>query len=82
MIKAPIGEKLKDRIVISLPGSKSITNWVLLMAALSNQSVKFINVGTGKDCKIMLDCLKQLGVDIIQNGTEVEIKGMNGKLGI
>jgi len=52
------------------------------MAALSNQSVKFINVGTGKDCKIMLDCLKQLGVDIIQNGTEVEIKGMNGKLGI
>ena len=51
------------------------------MAALSNQEIRIQNAGTGKDCNIMIDCLRKLGVWIDKLGDEFRIFGMNGKLG-
>ena len=48
---------------ICLPGSKSITNRVLLMAALSNGETLIQNYLASGDTKQMLNAFKKLNVD-------------------
>ena len=51
---------------INLPGSKSISNRVLLLAALSSGKVKIFNLLISEDSKVMIDALSKLGVKIIK----------------
>ena len=49
---------------VSIPGSKSITNRALLLAALSSGTTTLHGALWSEDTKIMVDCLKTLGVGI------------------
>ena len=57
---------------INLPGSKSISNRVLLLAALSSGKVKIFNLLFSEDSKVMIDALSKLGVKIIKKAALVE----------
>ncbi|OUV28402.1 MAG: hypothetical protein CBC60_06785, partial [Betaproteobacteria bacterium TMED100] len=47
---------------LSLPGSKSISNRVILLAALGNNKVEIINYLQSEDTEVMLSVLNILGV--------------------
>jgi len=50
---------------VNLPGSKSLSNRALLIAALAEGTTKITNLLESDDTRYMLDALKQLGVDYI-----------------
>lgn len=51
---------------VKIPGSKSYTNRALLLAALNNSPVKILNPLISDDTKAMIDCLKTLGIKILE----------------
>lgn len=64
-----------------LPGSKSISNRVLLLSALSEGTTILHDLLDSDDTRIMLDALQQLGCGVRKTGNTVEIKGLGGQLG-
>src|SRR5687767_10803672 len=50
--------------VIQLPGDKSISHRVALMAALMTATCRIRNYNTGADCAATLNCLRQVGIGI------------------
>ncbi|MEO6984088.1 MAG: 3-phosphoshikimate 1-carboxyvinyltransferase [Paralcaligenes sp.] len=61
---------------LTLPGSKSISNRVLLLAALAQGTTRLEGLLDSDDTRVMLAALRQLGVYIESNGpTQVEIRG-------
>ena len=66
---------------ITLPGSKSISNRVLLLAALSQGTTTVHDLLVSDDTQIMLTALKQLGCTVEQDCATVTIQGLGGKLG-
>lgn len=69
-------------IRVQVPGSKSITNRALLLAALSNYRCNLQGVLFSDDSRAFLDSLKNLGfeVDIDEKDRNVVIQGMGGKI--
>ena len=67
---------------IIIPGSKSISNRALLLAALSNCRTTLSGVLKSQDVELMIKALKTLGIGIIENWAknEVEIKGCGGNI--
>lgn len=65
---------------VRLPGSKSISNRVLLLAALSQGKTTVHDVLASDDTGVMLTALKQLGCAIAQIGNTVIIDGLSGRL--
>ena len=65
---------------VRLPGSKSISNRVLLLAALSQGKTTIHDVLTSDDTAVMLTALKQLGCAIEQSDSTVVIHGLGGQL--
>jgi 3-phosphoshikimate 1-carboxyvinyltransferase len=63
---------------VNLPGSKSISNRVLLLAALSEGSTIVHGLLDSDDTRVMLDALRALGCGIKHNGGDVEIAGVAG----
>ena len=65
---------------IFLPGSKSLSNRALLIAALANGVTKITNLLVSDDINHMLDALKILGIDYTLSdcGTECTVVGNNG----
>ena len=61
---------------LRLPGSKSISNRVLLMAALSQGRTTVHDLLDSDDTRIMLDALRQLGCEVGRNGTTANITGL------
>src|SRR5690606_9982477 len=55
---------------LHLPGSKSISNRVLLMAALAAGATELTNVLDSDDTQVMLAALRQLGVRIEEVGSQ------------
>ena len=53
--------------IINLPGSKSISNRVLLLSSLGEGSITINNLLISDDTKVMIDALKSLGVKIAVN---------------
>ncbi len=49
---------------VEIPGSKSYTNRALIMAALTNNPVKIVNLLFSDDTKALIDCLLNLGIKI------------------
>jgi 3-phosphoshikimate 1-carboxyvinyltransferase len=65
---------------IRLPGSKSISNRVLLLAALSQGETVVHDLLVSDDTAVMLSALKQLGCSVEQTGHTAVIGGLGGKL--
>ena len=65
--------------IVVLPGSKSISNRVLLLSALSQGSTTVHDLLDSDDTRVMLDALRQLGCGIQQDGSTVVIEGLGGQ---
>ena len=67
---------------VSLPGSKSITNRALILAALSDGPVTLHNALFSDDTLIMIKALRKLGFSIAANesSSEINIDGLNGEI--
>ncbi|MDB5870144.1 MAG: 3-phosphoshikimate 1-carboxyvinyltransferase [Polaromonas sp.] len=65
---------------VRLPGSKSISNRVLLLAALSHGETTVHDLLASDDTAVMLAALKQLGCTVAQNGDTAVIGGLSGQL--
>jgi 3-phosphoshikimate 1-carboxyvinyltransferase len=66
---------------VTLPGSKSISNRVLLLAALCEGSTTIHDLLDSDDTRVMLAALRLLGCGVQENGTTVQITGLGGRLG-
>ena len=67
---------------VTLPGSKSISNRVLLLAALSHGTTRVHDLLDSDDTHVMLDALRQLGCGVRQQGSTTEIDGLAGQLAV
>lgn len=67
---------------INLPGSKSLSNRALLLAALAKGTTKVTNLLDSDDIRHMLNALKQLGVkyQLSDDKTVCEVEGVGGAL--
>ena len=68
---------------VVLPGSKSISNRVLLLSALCEGTTTLHDLLDSDDTRVMLDALRKLGCGVRQTGpggTTVEIDGLNGHI--
>ena len=65
---------------VRLPGSKSISNRVLLLAALSRGQTTVHELLASDDTAVMLAALRQLGCTVKQDGTTAVIDGLAGQL--
>lgn len=65
---------------VFLPGSKSLSNRALLIAALANGTTKITNLLVSEDIEHMLNALTTLGVQysLSECGTECTVVGNNG----
>jgi 3-phosphoshikimate 1-carboxyvinyltransferase len=63
---------------VRLPGSKSISNRVLLLAALANGETSITNLLDSDDTRVMIAALKTLGVAVRQDGERVIVNGTGG----
>jgi 3-phosphoshikimate 1-carboxyvinyltransferase len=66
---------------IVLPGSKSISNRVLLLSALSQGTTTLHDLLDSDDTRVMLNALRLLGCGVRQSGNTVEIDGLGGQPG-
>ena len=64
---------------VRLPGSKSISNRVLLLAALSHGTTTVHDLLASDDTRVMLDALKALGCGVEEKGTQARITGLGGR---
>ena len=67
---------------VELPGSKSISNRVLLLAALSQGRTTVHDLLLSDDTAVMLTALKQLGCRVAQRDNTAVIDGLGGKLAV
>ena len=65
---------------VRLPGSKSISNRVLLMAALSTGKTVVHDLLASDDTQVMLTALRELGCDVEHEREKVVITGLSGRL--
>ena len=69
--------------VVRLPGSKSISNRILLLAALAHGITHVRNLLISDDTACMLDALSALGVSITQTGdNDYRVQGIGGQFPI
>ena len=66
--------------IVRLPGSKSISNRVLLLAALSQGETTIHDVLASDDTAVMLAALENLGCVVHVKGDTVTIVGLGGQL--
>lgn len=65
---------------VRLPGSKSISNRVLLLAALASGTTTIHDLLDSDDTRVMLDALRALGCGIEPAGASLRITGLGGQL--
>jgi 3-phosphoshikimate 1-carboxyvinyltransferase len=75
VIKAPFGAGGE----ISVPGSKSISNRALLLAALSSGQTQLEGLLHSDDTVVMIEALRALGVDIDVVGDITRVSGCAGR---
>ena len=67
---------------LRLPGSKSISNRVLLLAGLAAGETIVHDLLDADDTQVMLAALQQLGCAIARSGTSVRVTGLAGRLAV
>jgi 3-phosphoshikimate 1-carboxyvinyltransferase len=66
---------------VTLPGSKSLSNRCLLLAALSEGDTKVNNLLESDDIRFMLEALDQMKVPVVRHSPEsVTVTGQNGPI--
>src|SRR3954471_1181336 len=63
---------------VTLPGSKSISNRVLLLAALSTGTTTVHDLLDSDDTRVMLDALRALGCGVQHAGRSLQVTGLGG----
>ena len=66
--------------VVRLPGSKSISNRVLLLAGLAEGTTVVHDLLASDDTRVMLDALAALGCGLHQDGSRLHVTGLGGQL--
>ena len=64
---------------VTLPGSKSISNRVLLLAALCEGTTVLHDLLDSDDTRVMLAALKQMGCNVVVDGSTLQITGLGGQ---
>ena len=64
---------------VTLPGSKSISNRVLLLAALCEGTTTLHDLLDSDDTRVMLAALRQMGCAVEVDGSTARITGLNGQ---
>ena len=67
---------------VQLPGSKSISNRVLLLAGLAEGTTQIHDLLDSDDTRVMVGALSQLGCDITRHGAAVHVQGLAGQLAV
>ncbi|ABM95199.1 bifunctional 3-phosphoshikimate 1-carboxyvinyltransferase/cytidylate kinase [Methylibium petroleiphilum] len=67
---------------VRLPGSKSISNRVLLLAGLCAGRTRVLDLLDSDDTQVMLDALRALGCDIETDGAARVVTGLGGRLAV
>ena len=60
---------------ITLPGDKSISHRYAMISAIADGDSRIHNYSTGADCHSTLGCVRTLGIEVEEAGTEVVIRG-------
>src|SRR5262252_4521500 len=60
---------------ISVPGDKSISHRLAMMAAIAEGRTIIHNFAESLDCASTLECLRRLNVPLVRDGTRVTIEG-------
>ncbi|MBI5909107.1 MAG: 3-phosphoshikimate 1-carboxyvinyltransferase [Betaproteobacteria bacterium] len=63
---------------VKLPGSKSISNRVLLLAALASGETRLHELLDSDDTRVMQDALRTLGIAVKQDGAATVVTGAGG----
>ncbi|MGH3979070.1 MAG: 3-phosphoshikimate 1-carboxyvinyltransferase [Pseudonocardiaceae bacterium] len=66
------------RATVAVPGSKSITNRALLLAALAGSPARITGALRSRDTDLMIAALRALGVAVQATGTEVTVDASDG----
>jgi 3-phosphoshikimate 1-carboxyvinyltransferase len=61
------------RATVTLPGSKSITNRALVLAALAADPSRIERPLLARDTRLMIDALRALGVEVVESGESVTV---------
>ena len=64
---------------VTLPGSKSISNRVLLLSALSHGTTELHDLLDSDDTRVMLTALQAMGCQVDKLGSSVSITGLGGQ---
>jgi len=65
--------------VVRLPGSKSISNRALLLAALAEGTTALSRLLDADDTRVMIEALRALGVAIERDGDAARVRGCGGR---
>jgi len=65
---------------VRLPGSKSISNRVLLLAGLAEGVTEIRDLLDSDDTRVMLAALRALGCGLERAGPVLRVKGLGGRL--
>jgi 3-phosphoshikimate 1-carboxyvinyltransferase len=65
--------------VVPLPGSKSISNRALLLAALAEGTTELTRLLDADDTQVMIEALRRLGVAIERDGDRARVTGCAGR---
>lgn len=78
LLKLELPHSVAAHGLVNLPGSKSISNRVLLLSALAAGSTRIDGLLQSDDTTVMLTALRTLGVDITTHGADsVTVKGVS-----
>ena len=67
---------------VKLPGSKSISNRVLLLAGLADGETRVHDLLDSDDTRVMLEALRALGCGVTIDGDVCVVRGLGGKLAV
>ncbi|MFO1326056.1 MAG: bifunctional 3-phosphoshikimate 1-carboxyvinyltransferase/cytidylate kinase [Rubrivivax sp.] len=67
---------------VRLPGSKSISNRVLLLAGLAEGETELHDLLDSDDTRVMLDALRALGCTLVADGAVLRVRGIGGRLAV
>jgi 3-phosphoshikimate 1-carboxyvinyltransferase len=73
-----LGPYSRAQGTVRLPGSKSISNRVLLLAALAEGETTISNLLDSDDTRVMLAALEKLGVKLTREGDTCVVQGARG----
>lgn len=74
----PIGPQGAVRGRLRVPGSKSLTNRALVLAALADGPSRLRNVLVAEDSEVMITALQDLGVTIEREANALSVSGLGG----